>query len=257
MHFLTQIQVQCVMHSDMGFLSLQGAFGSYFGGFGDSLGGSWGHVGPFFAIFAHFGGSLDASSAILVLGDAFFGFLSIFGRFGMDFGKILGWFFDGFSYFCQRSRFCKNRCFSKRKLLFSRVRACKNQSKIQPNTMQISYGKIKSKKNSRNGFGTVLAFIWEGVGTLWGIFWSLLGASWPFRGRSQSSFCKALTQNGLQEGFWIDFGSILRRIWVDVGRIWEGLGRIWTNLGMDFGRIGWRIWRSVDEFEKSLGRVSK
>ena len=46
MHFLTQIQVQCVMHSDMGFWSLQGAFGSYFGGFGDSLGGSWGLVGP-------------------------------------------------------------------------------------------------------------------------------------------------------------------------------------------------------------------
>ena len=46
MHFLTQIQVQCVMHSDMGFWSLQGALGSYFGGFGDSLGGSWGLVGP-------------------------------------------------------------------------------------------------------------------------------------------------------------------------------------------------------------------
>ena len=42
MNFLTQIQVQCVMHSDMGFWSLGGALGSYFGGFGDSLGGSWG-----------------------------------------------------------------------------------------------------------------------------------------------------------------------------------------------------------------------
>ena len=42
MHFLTQIQVQRVMHSDMGFCSLRGALGSYFGGFGDPLGGSWG-----------------------------------------------------------------------------------------------------------------------------------------------------------------------------------------------------------------------
>ena len=115
---------------------------------------------------------------------------------------------------------------------------------------------MRSKKCSKNGFWTVLGFIWEGVGTLWGVFWSLLGASWPFRGRSKSSFSKALVQNGLQKGFWIDFKSILRRIWEDFGMIWEGLGRIWANFGMDFGRIGGRIWRSVDEFEagaESLG----
>ena len=110
------------------------------------LGGSWGYVGPFFAICSHFGGFLDASYAILVFWDAFFAFLSIFCRCWMDFGKILAWFFDGFSYFCQKSRFCKNRRFSSRKLLFSRIRACKNQSKIHKKSMQISYGKIRSKK---------------------------------------------------------------------------------------------------------------
>ena len=156
----------------------------------------------------------------------------------MDFGKILEWFFDGFSYFCQKSRFCKNRCFSKRKLLFSRIRACKNQSKIHQKSMQISYGKIRSKKCSRNGFGAVLGSIWEGVGTLWGVFWSLLGASWPFRGRSKSSFCKALIQNGLQEAFWIDFGSILRRIWEDFGRIWRVSGGFGPILGWILDELG-------------------
>ena len=47
------------------------------------------------------------------------------------------------------------------------------------------------------------------------------------------------------------------RIWEDFGRIWEGLGRTWAHFGMDFGRIGGRIWRSVDEFENNWGRVSK
>ena len=133
-------------------------------------------------------------------------------------------------------------------------KSSKNPSKIHANFVWEN----KIQKNAqRNGFGTVLGSIWERVGALWGVFWSLLGASWPFRGRSKSSCCKALVQNGLQEGFWIDFGSILRRIWEDFGWIWESLGRIGTNFGMDFGRILGKIWRSVDEFEKSWGRVSK
>ena len=100
----------------------------------------------------------------------FGGFISILGRFWMDFGRILGWFFDGFSYFCQKSRFCKNRCFSKGKLLFSRIRACKNQSKIQPKTMQISCEKIKSKKKPKkwiwDGFGLHLRGGWGALGHL-------------------------------------------------------------------------------------------
>ena len=53
------------------------------------------------------------------------------------------------------------------------------------------------------------------------------------------------------------FGSTLEGFGESSGRIWEGLGRIWTNFGMDFGKIERRFWRSVNEFEKSWGRVSK
>ena len=113
------------------------------------LGGSWSYVGPFFAIFSHFGGFVDASYAILLFGDAFFGFWLIFCRFGMDFGKILRWFFDGFSYFCQKSRFCQNRCFFYGKLLFSRIsslqKSIKNPSKIHANFVW----EHKIKKNAQ------------------------------------------------------------------------------------------------------------
>ena len=42
-----------------------------------------------------------------------------------------------------------------------------------------------------------------------------------------------LVQDGLQEAFWIDFGSIL-------GGFGEGLGRVWGAFGEDFGRV-WDI----------------
>ena len=86
----------------------------------------------------------------------------------MDFGRILAWFFDGFSYFGQKSRFCKNRCFSIGKLLFSRIRACKNQAKIHQKSMQISYGKIRSKKMLKK-------WIWDGLGLHLGRGWGALG----------------------------------------------------------------------------------
>ena len=132
------------------------------------LGGSWGYVGPFFAFFSHFGVFLDASYAILVFWDAFFRFFLIFCQFWMDFGKILAWFFDGFAHVCPKSRFCKNRCFSMGKLLFSRIRACKNQAKIHQKSMQISYGEIRSKKLLKK-------WIWEGLGLHLGRGWGALG----------------------------------------------------------------------------------
>ena len=98
------------------------------------LGSSWGYVGPFFEFFSHFGIFLDASYAILVFWDAFFRFFSIFCPFWMDFGKILGWFFDGFSYFCPKLRFCKNRCFFKRTSLLLRFWASANPFKIDAKT---------------------------------------------------------------------------------------------------------------------------
>ena len=126
-----------------------------------------GHFSQFFrilgAFWTHFTPSWCSGTW-----DACFGFLSIFGRFWMDFGKILGWFFDGFSYFCPKSRFCKNRCFSIGKLLFSRIRACKNQAKIHQKSMQISYGKIRSKKMLKK-------WIWDGLGLHLGRGWGALG----------------------------------------------------------------------------------
>ena len=99
----------------------------------------------------------------------FFGTLFFdFFRFLVDFGWISGRFWDGFSYFCPKSRFCKNRCFSIRKLLFSRIRACKNQAKIHQKSMQISYGKKRSKKMLKK-------CIWDGLGLHLGRGWGALG----------------------------------------------------------------------------------
>ena len=75
------------------------------------------------------------------------------------------------------------------------------------------------------GFGTVLGLIWEGFGAVLGLFWALLAASWPFCGRSKSSFFQAWAQDGLQEAFWIDFGSIWAGIWEDFGK---NLGGFWA-----------------------------
>ena len=66
--------------------------------------------------------------------------------------------------------------------------------------------------------------IWEEFGTVWGAFWALLGVSWLFLGCSKSSFFKAWAQDGLQEAFWVDLGSIS-----------EGFGMIWGGFGEEFG----------------------
>ena len=68
--------------------------------------------------------------------------------------------------------------------------------------------------------------IWEGFGVVLGFLWVLLAASWPLFERSKSSFFQALAQNGLQEGFWMDFGSL-----------WEGFGKVWGRFVEKFGRI--------------------
>ena len=67
--------------------------------------------------------------------------------------------------------------------------------------------------------GRVLGSIWEGFGAVLGFLWLLLAASWPLFERSKSSFFQALAQNGLQEGFWMDFGSL----WEDFGKVLGGV----------------------------------
>ena len=129
-------------------------------------GNSWSYVGPFFALFAHVGCFLGASYASLVFWDAFFSeLLTILDGFREDFGMVFRWIFRSF---CQKSQFCKNRCFSIRKLLFSRIRASKNQAKIHQKSMQISYGKIRSKKMLKK-------WIWDGLGLYLGGGWRALG----------------------------------------------------------------------------------
>ena len=86
-------------------------------------------------------------------------------------------------------------------------------------TMQIWSWKKNVQKSDKNQFG-------EGFETVLGFLWVLLAASWPFFKRSKSNFFQALAQNGLQEGFWMDFGSL-----------WEGFGKVWGRFGENFRRI--------------------
>ena len=122
---------------------------------------------------------MDASSGILVFGDAFFGFLSIFCRFGMDFGKIWGWHFDDFSHFRQKSRFGKNRCFSYGKTIFkdSMELAKINQKSIK-NPCKFPKGKSDQKNAQEMDFGRSWAPFGGGLGrsgASFGRSWALLG----------------------------------------------------------------------------------
>ena len=175
----------------------------------------------------------------------------------MDFGRILEWFFDGLSYFSQKSRFCKNRCFSVRKLLFSRIRACKTQSKIHPKIHANFVWENKFQNNAPEmDLGRSWAPFGKGLGrsgASFGRSWALLG---HFGGVQNRAFVKHSSKMGSKKAsgrFWVDFAK-------DLGGFREDLKWSWADLdqfGMDFGRLGGRIWRSVDEFEKSWGAVSK
>ena len=79
--------------------------------------------------------------------------------------------------------------------------------------------------------------IWERFGTVWAVFWALLGAFSPFFWCSKLIFFQPWVQDGVQEAFWIDFGSILEGsgsiwgtfskglagFWIDFEGFWEGL----------------------------------
>ena len=81
--------------------------------------------------------------------------------------------------------------------------------------MQMWNRKKEASKSLKNRFGESFGLHLGGFGTVWGLSWALLGASWLFFGRSKSGFVKGFVQDGLQEAFWIDFGSL-----------WEGFGRV-------------------------------
>ena len=76
-----------------------------------------------------------------------------------------------------------------------------------------------------------MSSIWEGFGPLWGVFWTLLAACWPFFGRSKSYLFETLVQHELQEAFGVDLESLLDDFGMVLGGFWEGLGRVWEALG--------------------------
>ena len=72
--------------------------------------------------------------------------------------------------------------------------------------------------------------------------WSghLLGASWPFFGDLESSFLQAWIQDGLQDVFWIDFGSSLEGLTMVLGWFGQRFGGFWglgSTSGADFGHV--------------------
>ena len=81
--------------------------------------------------------------------------------------------------------------------------------KYQKNQCKFGAGQKASKNLTKINFGRVLGCIWEGFGAVLGLLVVLSAASWLFFGRSKSNFFQALAQDGLQEGFWSDLGSIL------------------------------------------------
>ena len=109
--------------------------------------------------------------------------------------------------------------------------------KYRKNQCKIGAGQKASKNPTKINLGRVLGFIWEGFGVVLGVLWVLLAVSWPLFERSKSNFFQALAQNWLQEGFWMDFGSL-----------WGGLGRVCGEIWEDFGPFE----HTVNRFWKCL-----
>ena len=101
----------------------------------------------------------------------------------------------------------------------------KNNENITEKSMQIwSWTQKRPKIQQKSILGGSWAVLGQGLGPSW----MLLAASWPLLGRSKSSFFQTLAHNGLQEGFWMDFGSLCGHFGKVLGGFWEGLGK---NLG--------------------------
>ena len=78
----------------------------------------------------------------------------------------------------------------------------------------------KSNKNQFwDGLGLYLGGVWGRLGPPLGAFDRLLAVFWAFK-------TELLSTIGLQEGFWIDLGSL-----------WEGFGEVLGGFGEKFWRI--------------------
>ena len=110
------------------------------------------------------------------------------------------------------------------------------------------YANLELDKSVQNpikiNLGRVLGSIWEGFGVVLGFLWVLLAASWPLFERSKSNFFQAFAQNGLQEGFWMDLGSLCE----DFGRVWGGfVEKFWEDFGFFEHTVG-RFWKCLAWF---------
>ena len=88
-------------------------------------------------------------------------------------------------------------------------------------------GKKRAQNASKNGFGSVSGSIWERVGTVWAVFWTLLDCFFAvlnpifFKHRSRMRSKRA-------------FGLILDRCWGVLGNLWMDFERFWEGSGKIF-----------------------
>ena len=94
------------------------------------------------------------------------------------------------------------------------------------NLGKFAMGKKRPQNALKNGFGRVLGSIWEGVGTVWAVFWALFDC--PFDALNPSFF-----KHRSGKGFKRPFGSILDRFW----RVLGGFGMDFERFGEGFGKI--------------------
>ena len=157
-----------------------------------------------------------------------FSFFSISLWVFFDLGQVSGRFFDDFWYFFRNmpkrvevNKTLRGRMNFKGRLLQKQTNSA---TKLQKNDANLRPEKNKRKNCSKIWFGRVLGSIWEGFGTLWSVLGPLLGAFWLLVGRSKSYLFKTMVQDGLQEAFWMAFGSILGGFGEDLDASWENLG---------------------------------
>ena len=92
----------------------------------------------------------------------------------------------------------------------------------------------------KSGFGRVLGSIWEGVGTVWAVFWALFGCSFD---TLNPSFFKHRSRMGSKR----PYGSILGRFWNVLKRFGEDFGRVWIHFGSILDGSG-RVWLTLFKF---------
>ena len=95
------------------------------------------------------------------------------------------------------------------------------------NLGKFAMGKKRPQNALKNGFGRVLGSIWERVGTVWAVFWTLLDC---FFAVLNPIFFKHSSRMRSKR----PFGSILDRCWGVLGNLWMDFERFWEGFGKIF-----------------------